>query len=97
MATVASKYIFQNLFELIWAANDYEMFKRMMTHRNVELQLQALELIEQKYGITPQSFIPQKRQQKSNSQMVETTVEISPRPSIKAPKLEEEIMEEILQ
>lgn len=27
-----------------------------MTQRNVELQLQALELIEQKYGITPQSF-----------------------------------------
>lgn len=31
-----------------------------MTQRNVELQLQALELIEQKYGITPESFKPQK-------------------------------------
>ncbi|RZC36803.1 ARL2 Bind BART domain containing protein [Asbolus verrucosus] len=51
-----------NIFEQIWAANDYEMFKRMMTQRNVELQLQALELIEQKYGITPQSFVPQKKE-----------------------------------
>ncbi|KAK9874032.1 hypothetical protein WA026_002385 [Henosepilachna vigintioctopunctata] len=51
----------QNIFEQIWAANNYEMFKRMMTQRNVELQLQALELIEQKYGIMPQSFIPTKK------------------------------------
>lgn len=34
-----------------------------MTQRNVELQLQALELIEQKYGITPQSFIPKTREE----------------------------------
>lgn len=34
----------------------------MMTQRNVELQLQALELIEQKYGITPQCFIPKNRE-----------------------------------
>ncbi|KAL3288909.1 hypothetical protein HHI36_003354 [Cryptolaemus montrouzieri] len=52
----------QNIFEQIWAANNYEMFKRMMTQRNVELQLQALELIERKYGIMPQSFIPNKKQ-----------------------------------
>lgn len=32
----------------------------MMAQRNVELQLEALELIEQKYGITPESFIPSK-------------------------------------
>lgn len=55
---------FQNLFEQIWAANDYEMFKRMMVQRNVELQLQALELIERKYGITPQSFIPKQKDDK---------------------------------
>ncbi|XP_050296709.1 cilia- and flagella-associated protein 36 [Anthonomus grandis grandis] len=46
------------LFEQIWAANDFKMFVKMMTQRNVELQLQALELIEKKYGIMPQSFIP---------------------------------------
>lgn len=31
-----------------------------MSQRNVELQLQALELLEQKYGITPESFKPHK-------------------------------------
>ncbi|KAH8382665.1 hypothetical protein KR009_004681 [Drosophila setifemur] len=30
----------------IWAANDLKIFIRMMTQRNVELQLQALDLIE---------------------------------------------------
>ncbi|XP_060536183.1 cilia- and flagella-associated protein 36 [Cylas formicarius] len=53
-----------NLFEQIWAANDYDMFVRMMTQKNVELQLQALELIEKKYGITPQSFIPTKSEER---------------------------------
>ncbi|XP_036322943.1 cilia- and flagella-associated protein 36 [Rhagoletis pomonella] len=36
----------QGLFQQIWAANDIKMFIRMMTQRNVELQLQALDLIE---------------------------------------------------
>ncbi|KDR03829.1 cilia- and flagella-associated protein 36 [Zootermopsis nevadensis] len=48
----------QTLFEQVWAANDYEIFKRMMIQKNVELQLQALEMIQQRYGITPQSFLP---------------------------------------
>ncbi|XP_069688630.1 cilia- and flagella-associated protein 36 isoform X2 [Periplaneta americana] len=48
----------QTLFEQVWAANDYEIFKRMMIQKNLELQLQALEMIQQRYGITPQSFLP---------------------------------------
>ncbi|XP_023718267.1 cilia- and flagella-associated protein 36 [Cryptotermes secundus] len=51
----------QTLFEQVWAANDYEIFKRMMIQKNVELQLQALEMIQQRYGITPQSFLPTER------------------------------------
>jgi hypothetical protein len=51
-------HLFQTLFEQVWAANDYEIFKRMMIQKNVELQLQALEMIQQRYGITPQSFLP---------------------------------------
>ncbi|XP_032669100.1 cilia- and flagella-associated protein 36 isoform X2 [Odontomachus brunneus] len=47
----------QNLFEQIWAANEYEIFKRMMIQKNLELQLQALNMIEQKYGLTPASFV----------------------------------------
>ncbi|CAG9789238.1 unnamed protein product [Diatraea saccharalis] len=46
----------RRLFEQIWAANDYEMFVKMMTHKNVELQLQALELIERRYGAMPSLF-----------------------------------------
>lgn len=34
-----------------------------MAQRNVELQLQALELLEKKYGITPESFKPHKTDQ----------------------------------
>ncbi|XP_046997863.1 cilia- and flagella-associated protein 36 [Schistocerca americana] len=48
----------ESLFEQVWAANDYEIFKRMMIQKNLELQLQALEMIQQKYGITPQSYLP---------------------------------------
>ncbi|XP_054011996.1 cilia- and flagella-associated protein 36 [Hylaeus anthracinus] len=47
----------QNLFEQIWAANEYEIFKRMMIQKNLELQLQALNMIEQKYGLTPASLM----------------------------------------
>ncbi|KAJ8670138.1 hypothetical protein QAD02_001397 [Eretmocerus hayati] len=43
----------QSLFEQIWAANEYEVFKRMMVQKNLELQLQALKMIEQKYGLAP--------------------------------------------
>ncbi|XP_012545281.2 cilia- and flagella-associated protein 36 [Bombyx mori] len=47
----------RRLFEQIWAANDYAMFVKMMTHKNVELQLQALELIERRYGTMPSIFM----------------------------------------
>ena len=35
-------------FEQVWAADDYPVFKRMMIQRNIELQLQALELLQHK-------------------------------------------------
>lgn len=46
-----------SLFEQIWAANVYEIFKRMMIQKNLELQLQALNMIEQKFGLTPASLM----------------------------------------
>ncbi|KAK7074745.1 Cilia- and flagella-associated protein 36 [Halocaridina rubra] len=48
----------QTLFEQVWAADDYEIFKRMMIQKNLELQLQALELLQQRYGIIPESCVP---------------------------------------
>lgn len=41
----------------MWAADDYEIFHRMMIQKNLELQLQALELLQKKYGIVPESFV----------------------------------------
>lgn len=58
-----------------------------MVQRNVELQLQALELIERKYGITPQSFIP-KSKDEQNGQEIPVTIE-------KSSQLESQIMNEV--
>ena len=54
---LASKFK-QILFEQIWAANDYQIFVRFMTQRNIELQLQALEILAQRFGLIYESFIP---------------------------------------
>ncbi|XP_055613715.1 cilia- and flagella-associated protein 36 [Uranotaenia lowii] len=43
----------QGLFQQIWAANDIRIFIRMMTQRNVEIQLQALDLIERRQASLP--------------------------------------------
>ena len=48
--------LFQSLFEQVWAADDYHTFCTMMTQKNIELQLQALEMLQVKYGITPESY-----------------------------------------
>lgn len=47
----------QTLFEQVWAADDFEIFKRMMIQKNIELQLQALEILQHRYGLVPQSFV----------------------------------------
>lgn len=38
----------KGLFQQIWAANDIRIFVRLMVQRNVEIQLQALDLIERR-------------------------------------------------
>jgi len=48
----------QVLFEMIWAANNLEIFKPMMINRNIDLQLQVLEILVQKFGSFPKSFLP---------------------------------------
>lgn len=50
-----------NVFEQIWAADDFVVFKRMMIQKNIELQLQALELLQQKYGVLPESLKPNQK------------------------------------
>lgn len=69
------------------------MFKRMMCQKNVELQLQALELIERKYGITPQSFM----QNDDNHVVVEVNGKNKmPKRNAKTPIAEDKIMEEVV-
>lgn len=69
------------------------MFKQMMIQRNIELQLQALELIEQKYGITPQSFIP--HGPSSSTSTSETKAQISDERK-QTSDLEDTVMEEVI-
>ncbi|KFM72079.1 Coiled-coil domain-containing protein 104, partial [Stegodyphus mimosarum] len=48
----------QSLFQQVWAADDFEIFRRMMTQKNLELQLQALEFLTQKRGSVPNCMEP---------------------------------------
>ncbi|CAG0924568.1 unnamed protein product, partial [Notodromas monacha] len=41
----------QTLYEQLWAADDYEAFKRMMVEKNINLQLQALDVLRKKFGM----------------------------------------------
>merc|ERR1712029_875696 len=67
-----SKRSFQHgLFEQVWAADDFEIFKRMMIQKNIELQLQALELLQQRYGVLPESLQPTKKSDDNDSQVLD--------------------------
>ena len=50
----------------------------MMIQKNLELQLQALEMIQQRYGITPQSYLPtdgdERLQTDEESQIMEEVI-----------------------
>ncbi|XP_076325683.1 cilia- and flagella-associated protein 36-like [Tachypleus tridentatus] len=48
----------QSLFEQVSAADDYEIFKRMMMQKNIELQLQALEILAHYHGVVINSLVP---------------------------------------
>lgn len=37
----------------IWAADNYDIFKQIMVQKNIELQVQALRLMQQRFGIGP--------------------------------------------
>ncbi|XP_014671975.1 PREDICTED: cilia- and flagella-associated protein 36-like isoform X2 [Priapulus caudatus] len=71
----------QGLFEQIWAADDYEIFKRMMTQKNIELELQVLQQIQARSGVLPESMVPG-----PNTNLLVSYME----------RTEEEILEEVL-
>ena len=64
-----------HIFSQVWAADDFEIFKRMMIQKNIELQLQALELLQQRYGVLPESLQPQ-QEKKENTEDQEVLEEI---------------------
>lgn len=53
----------QGLFELVLAMDDYEVFVRMMTTKNIELQQQALLLIMKTTGGLPDSLTMESQSQ----------------------------------
>ncbi|XP_042905794.1 cilia- and flagella-associated protein 36 [Parasteatoda tepidariorum] len=61
----------QSLFQQVWAADDFEIFKRMMTQKNLELQLQALEFLTQKRGSIPNCMEPTPQMKEDESQIEE--------------------------
>ncbi|XP_055948579.1 cilia- and flagella-associated protein 36-like [Argiope bruennichi] len=68
----------QSLFQQVWAADDYEIFKRMMTQKNLELQLQALEFLTQKRGSVPNCMEPDneiKDEEKAMEEIIKKAIE----------------------
>ncbi|KAL7297449.1 hypothetical protein TKK_0009820 [Trichogramma kaykai] len=83
----------QSLFEQIWAANEFEIFKRMMIQKNLELQLQALRMIEQKYGLTPASLTNEETG-KDDDMPIEELLRTDPTPT--SNETEKEEMEDVV-
>ena len=63
----------------VWAADDFEIFMQMMLQKNIELQLQALELLQQRYGVLPASLQPEgkKKEDENESKLMEEVARIS--------------------
>lgn len=48
---IFSFHITKDVFDQMWAAEDFEVFKRLMIQKNIELQLQALQLLQQLHNV----------------------------------------------
>ena len=56
MAIFFSFPLLQSIFEQVWAGEDFHLFKKIMVKKNLDLELQALHMIQQRNGIVPQVF-----------------------------------------
>ncbi|CAG7683973.1 unnamed protein product [Allacma fusca] len=52
------KILISVALEQLWAAEDFNAFRRLMTRKNIDLQLQSLELLVAKYGVLSPSLRP---------------------------------------
>ena len=71
--------IFQGLFELVLAMDDFDIFVRLMTQKNIELQQQALMLIIKTTGSLPDSLTEGGSQGPPPANMAESEDEIMKR------------------
>ncbi|XP_035703273.1 cilia- and flagella-associated protein 36 isoform X2 [Folsomia candida] len=55
-STVADSHITKVALEQLQAAEDFNIFRRIMTRKNIDLQLQSLELLVSKYGVLSPSL-----------------------------------------
>lgn len=49
--SLPESHITKVALEQLWAAEDFTSFRRLMTRKNIDLQLQSLELLVAKYGV----------------------------------------------
>lgn len=77
--------IHKGLFQQIWAANDIRMFVRLMVQRNVEIQLQALDLIERRQSSLNESENgDEKAQAEIETKEIEKSVDAESHETLKA-------------
>ena len=93
----------QNVLEQVWAAEDFEVFKRLMIQKNIELQLQALQLIQQRgyqQALKPsQTPPPSKSEANEEDEIMKEVLRISKdeyEKKTKAEKKEEEVLQKKL-
>ena len=48
----------KDVFDQLWAAEDYEVFKQLMIQKNIELQLQALQIIQHIHNVPMPMPVP---------------------------------------
>ncbi|CAL8111626.1 unnamed protein product [Orchesella dallaii] len=54
--SLPESHITKVALEQLWAAEDFTSFRRLMTRKNIDLQLQSLELLVAKYGVLSPSL-----------------------------------------
>ena len=89
---------FQAVFEQIWAAEDFEIFKRMMVQRNIELELQALQLIQhqQKQRLLQQQQQPPQQKERPK-EVAKTTQPKQERQEVVPEMIDDAILKEVLE
>lgn len=74
----------------MWAAEDFEVFKRLMIQKNIELQLQALQLLQTLHNV--QMPMPMPTQMPMPVPVAPPNAPVPPAPSMD----EDAIMQEVL-